>query len=47
MEPEGVIGAAEVDANSDVGGKVPASVLGLGAPGAITRATGKPESSKA
>ena len=46
MEPEGVIGAVERDADSDVGGKVPASVLGLGAPGAITRATGKPESSK-
>ena len=47
MEPEGVIGAVESDADSEVGGKAPVSVLGLGAPGAITRATGKPESSKA
>ena len=47
MEPEGVIGAVESDADSEVGGKAPVSVLGLGAPGAITRTTGKPESSKA
>ena len=47
MEIEGVIGEVESDANSEASGNAVVPVLGLGAPGAITRVTGKPESSKA
>ncbi len=45
---EGVIGVVERDADSEVGDDKapPVTVLGLGAPGAVTRLTGKPAKSK-